>query len=251
MLWVWVLAVSILLLGITLYWLFITTEGTYLGSRVVVLLYDWTARRYDAIKNLYFVNEARYLGIPVVEALSAAPHPRVLDVATGTGRLPLALLREPDFDGTVIGIDRSLPMLVQAQAPLWEYGPRAALLRQDSGSLGFMDDSFDAVTCLEAMEFMGHPHRVLEEAARVLKPGGVLCLSNRVGTEARFFPGRISGRGRLEEALKRAGMVDIITERWQVHYDLVWARKPASGSKKPLDQTMRGALKGNSECVKT
>ncbi len=231
--WVWVLATTVVLLGLLLHWLFVTTEGTYLGSRVVILLYDWTAARYDAIKNLHFVNEARYLGIPLVEALAMVDCPWVLDVATGTGRMPLALLREADFRGMVVGIDRSMPMLAKGRTPLQEYGQRVALSRQDAASLAFADQSFDAVTCLEAMEFMIHPLTVLAEMVRVLKPGGLALISNRVGPEARFFPGRMSNRGRLEEALSRMGMIDIVTERWQVHYDLVWARKPASGT--PLE----------------
>jgi ubiquinone/menaquinone biosynthesis C-methylase UbiE len=226
MLWVWLIVAFALLGGGILHWLLITTEGAYLGSRVVTLLYDWTADRYDAIKNLHFVNETRYLGLPVTEALASVPCPRVLDVATGTGRMVLALLREPDFRGTVVGIDRSVPMLTEGRAPLQEHRQRVALLRQDAANLGFIDHSFDAVTCLEAMEFMPHPMMVLAEIIRVLKPGGLVLISNRVGADARFFPGRMSKRGRLEQALQRLGMVDVITQTWQVHYDLVWARKP-------------------------
>jgi hypothetical protein len=53
-----------------------------------------------------------------------------------------------------------------------------------------------------------------------------LLLSNRVGAEAPFFPGRMAGRGKLEQTLQGAGLIDIRTQRWQVHYDLVWAHKP-------------------------
>jgi len=229
MLWIWLAVAGLVVLGITLYWLLVITEGTYLGFRVVILLYDWAARRYDAIKNVHFVNEARYLGLPVTEALAMVPRPWVLDVATGTGRMPLALLREPDFQGVVVGIDGSLPMLIEGRAYLREHGERAALLLQDATFLGFMSHSFDAVTCLEAMEFMVHPAFVLKEMVRVLKPGGLLLVSNRVGIDARFFPGRMSDRGSLEQALRQLGLIDVVSKRWQVHYDLIWARKPPAG----------------------
>ncbi len=238
MLWVWLFVVGVLLLGMALYWLLITTEGTYLGARVVTLLYDWTAGRYDKIKNLHFVNETRFLGLPVSEALSSLPCPRVLDVATGTGRMLLALLREPDFPGMVVGIDRSMPMLTQGWVALQDYRDRLALLRQDAANLAFVDQSFDAVTCLEAMEFMVRPLHVLAEMIRVLKPGGFVLISNRVGSDARFFPGRMSNRGYLEQALQQMGMVDVATERWQVHYDLVWARK-STGQKEAATEGMR------------
>lgn len=216
------------------FWLLITTEGTYLGSGVVALLYDWVAGRYDRIKKLHYVDEAVYLGQPLVEQLAAMPAPRVLDVATGTGRVPLALLREYDFDGTVTGVDRSARMLAEARRALAAFGGRCRLQWADAARLPYADESFECVTCLEALEFMTHPTQVLGELLRVLAPGGLLVLSNRVGTEARFFPGRIAGRGNLERRLRRLGITDIKTEIWQVHYDQVWARKNPSEICSPL-----------------
>jgi len=84
---------------------------------------------------------------------------------------------------------------------------------------------FDCVTCLEALEFMRDPGGAIREMARVLRPGGVLLVSNRVGRDAWFFPGRLCGRGRLEWCLRELGLGEVTTERWQVHYDLIWARK--------------------------
>ena len=101
----WAIAAIIAIVAL-LYWLLIATEGTYLGPRIVTLLYDWTAPRYDRIKDLRFVHEMQRLGIPLAKALKGEPAPSVLDVATGTGRLSLALLRQVDFDGCVVGLDR-------------------------------------------------------------------------------------------------------------------------------------------------
>lgn len=217
-----------------LYWLLIVTEGTYLGPRVVTLLYDWTASRYDRIKELQFVHELQRLGIPLAEALGASPSPRVLDVATGTGRLPLALLHQVDLNGHVVGLDRSAPMLAQARAATAGY-ERLALMRADADALPFREGGFDAVACLEALEFMWDPAAVIREMARVLRPGGVLLVSNRVGLDARFFPGRLCGRGKLERFLKQNGFEAVETERWQVHYDLIWARKALDGASPQTD----------------
>jgi len=207
-----------------LYWLLVITEGTYLGPRIVTLLYDWTAPRYDRIKDLQFVYEMQRLGIPLAEALRAKPMPRVLDVATGTGRLPIALLSQPDFVGQVVGLDRSGPMLARAQEATNGHD-RLALLRADASALPFAGPSFDAVTCLEALEFMWDPAAVIREMGRVLRPGGVLLVSNRVGLDARLLPARLCGRGRMERFLRQAGFGAIETDRWQVHYDLIWALK--------------------------
>ncbi len=207
------------------YWLLIVTEGTYLGTHVVVLLYDWFARRYDRVKDLLYVNEMAYLGIPLRRELDRLDRPPVvLDVATGTGRLPLALVRQLDFDGLVLGVEASRRMLAEAQRALAGF-EHAALVCGEAHALCLPDACVDALTCLEALEFMVRPRRVLAEFVRVVKPGGVLLLSNRVGPDAWFFPGRLAGRGKLERELRALGL-STRTDRWQVHYDLVWATKP-------------------------
>lgn len=220
---VWVGAV---LLTVWLYyWLVILTEGTYLGSRMVVLLYDWFAHKYDRVKNMQYVNELAYLGLPLSRALAGVPRPLIIDVATGTGRLPLAMVRQSDFDGLVVGVEPSLRMLAEAQRALAGF-EQAMLVCGDSRALPLADHSAEALTCLESLEFMAQPDRVLAEFVRVVKPGGVLLLSNRVGPNSWFFPGRIARHGELERRLRALGMTPR-TDRWQYHYDLVWASTPS------------------------
>jgi len=216
-------AVSVL---VVLYWLLITTEGTYLGARVVALLYDWTARRYDRIKRVRYVDEALFIGVPLHRALSHMPAPRVLDIAAGTGRVALALLGRYGFAGQVVGLDRSLRMLDEAYEATEAHADQVHLLACDAESLCWDDASFDCVTFLEALEFVPHGERAIAEIWRVLRPGGLFLVSNRVGPEARFFPGRLARRGSVEQHLDQVGFVSLHSQRWQVHYDLVWAEKP-------------------------
>ena len=207
------------------YWLLITTEGTYLGPRVVATLYDWTAKRYDDIKKVRFVDEVRCLSSPLIESLGSSLTPRLLDVATGTARLPAAVLSQPDFGGQIVGVDRSTKMLREAQRVTQDHGRRITYLREDAAHLSFMASTFDAVSCLEALEFMTDPREVVREMLRVLRPGGVLLISNRVSSDAWWFPGRLCGRGRPERYLREIGVERVETQPWQVHYDLIWARK--------------------------
>lgn len=215
-----------LLLAATIYWLLVITEGTYLGPRVVALLYDWTASRYNAIKQTQFVHEQLFLGIPLAERLEPLVRPRVLDVATGTGRIPLALLGGTPFHGTVLAGDRSLGMLTEAQIAHREWQGQATFVQLDAADLPIADRSVDCVTCLEALEFMSDGRAVLREVWRVLRPGGVALLTNRVGPQARFFPFRIARRGSLERQCAALGFENVETQAWQVDYDLVWAIKP-------------------------
>jgi ubiquinone/menaquinone biosynthesis C-methylase UbiE len=209
------------------YWQLIIAEGAYLGPRVVAWTYDLIASRYDGIKRFEPRDEGWFVAGPVLHGLQGVERPLVLDVATGTGRLPLALLRERfgATGGRIVGLDLSPGMLCRARAKLQPYGDQVALVRQDASHLPFDDGIFDAVTCLESLEFMPRPLEVLAEMVRVLAPGGVLFLTNRVGHEARLLPGRAIPRPEFERVLAALPLRETTVRRWQVNYDLAVARK--------------------------
>lgn len=230
---------AIVLLAAIAYWELVVAEGVHLGRRVVALLYDLVAHRYNDIKQFTSSYEAWFLGEPLAAALREASlstgivspssiglRPLVLDVATGTGRLPLALLAQEDYIGHVVGLDSSQRMLAEAARMTRDRADRLTLIRQEASRLPFDDDTFDAVTCLEALEFMPDTRRALREMIRVLRPGGVVLLTNRVGPWAKFLVGHTQGRAAFEAVLAMLGLEQIQTQTWQVEYDLVWAKKP-------------------------
>ena len=210
-----------------LHWLLIRTEGVFLGRRVVVWLYDLVAKRYDAIKQFDPDTESAFVTWPLRRRLKSWSSPLVLDVATGTGRLPFFLLQEPEFDGRIVGLDASAGMLDLARAKLEPFGHRVALVRQTAGELPFADQTFAAVTCLEALEFLPDDTAALREMIRVLMPGGHLLVSRRQGPDRPFFLGRVPDREAFEERLAELGLDDIRTQPWQMEYELVWATRPA------------------------
>jgi SAM-dependent methyltransferase len=224
--WLWVVSglVALASLSVFAYWLLVIAEGTYLGPRVVAVTYDWVARRYDGIKQFRDADEDWFIARPLLQALDGVQHPLVLDVATGTGRLPAALLRNR-FAGTVVGLDLSRGMLRRAWSKLRPYREQVHLVWQDASQLPFTDGTFDAVTCLESLEFMPRPRGTLAEMVRVLAPGGVLWVTNRVGREARLLPGRAIPRAEFEEALTTLGLGSVEVRRWQVNYDLALAHR--------------------------
>lgn len=227
----WLLLALLVILGlaIVLYWALIVTEGVFLGRRVVVWLYDMTAGRYDAIKQFDQVEEQSIIGRRLMRALSGQPAPLVLDVATGTGRVPCLLLQEPAFSGRVIGLDASAKMLAQAAAKLAVAKQTAAgqaeLVRQQAAPLPFADNTFDMVTCLEALEFLPSDVSAVEEMVRVLRPGGFLMTSRRRGWEGKMFLGRYRSVESFEQLLAHAGLAELRSELWQVSYDMVTGRK--------------------------
>jgi len=226
MTWVWVAAgmAGALSLAGLIYWQIIVAEGAYLGPKVVAWTYDKVARRYDAIKQFDQREESRYVAEPLLRKLAGVEHPRILDVATGTARLPLALLHG-HYAGQIVGLDLSLKMLQVARCKLLPYDDQVGLIWQDAGHLSFEDGAFDAVTSLEALEFFPHPLESLAEMVRVLAPGGVLFVTNRVGREALFLPGHAIRRADLEKDMAELGLYEVDVRRWQVSYDLIMARK--------------------------
>ncbi len=228
-----ILMVTVIAVGVA-WWLLITTEGVYLGRRVVVWLYDVYARRYDNIKQYHSGMESATLGRPLLRALLDIPAPMVLDVATGTARLPLALFGQPVFNGYVIGLDYSRKMLAMATPKIIPLGHRVELIYQDAQHLPFEDDTFDAVTCLEALEFMPDPDAVIAELVRVTRPGGLILITNRKGADARLMPGKTQPTDILVAKMRsRFGLAEVTAMIWQVDYDQVWAYKPGESTPTP------------------
>ena len=207
------------------YWLLHVTEGAFLGPTVVTLLYDVTASHYDSIKRFTNSDETWFLSRPLLNRLAAVPQPLVLDVATGTGRLPHALFRESVFRGRIIALDLSHRMLEEAVSKTEAHASRILFLQQDATELPFPDATFDAITCLEALEFLPDTRRTLLEMARVLRPGGVLLTTNRRGWEAGLFLWRSFTQPRIVSLLKEIALEEVTVQSWQQIYDLVWARR--------------------------
>lgn len=217
------------IVALLLYWELIIAEGAHLGPRVVVPLYDWVAGRYDgAIKKFDLETEAEILGLPLAAELADVAAPRVLDVAAGTGRVARALLRQAAFDGAVVNLDLAARMLAAGRASGAAWPGRLAWVRAPAGALPFPAGVFDAVTCLEALEFLPDARATLRECRRVLRPGGLLLITNRVGWQAPLIMGKTFSRAAFRQLLADLELEAVRVEPWQVDYDLAWARKPGA-----------------------
>ncbi len=199
-------------------------EGAHFGRRFVVWLYNLAAPRYDRIKRFRPAWESRFLGEPLASAVGGLRDALLLDVGAGTGRLARALLPLDDFNGSIVSLEPSRQMLSLGRG--LASGARNAWVRGWAVPLPFCRDSFDMTVSLEMLEFTPRPRQTLAEMVRVLRPGGWLLVTNRVGAQARWIFGRTFPRERFPAVLAGLGLEDIETYRWQIDYDLVWARKP-------------------------
>lgn len=108
----------------------------------------------------------------------------VLEVGIGTG---LAL----DFYAghvQVTGIDLSAEMLREAEAKARKGRLKnlAGLHQMDARQIAFPDASFDHVAAMHIMSVVPEPEKVLDEMARVVRPGGSVMIANH-------FAGRAEG----------------------------------------------------------
>jgi ubiquinone/menaquinone biosynthesis C-methylase UbiE len=237
-----ILAGGLTLLALLLWWLLIRTEGVYLGKRVVIWLYDVYASRYDGIVQHDTVEEHLHIAAPLMKQLDPHVYPLVLDVATGTGRIPLALCHHARFEGHIIALDLSRKMLVQAVTKIQEehFEDYVTFMRADARRIAFDDNSFDVVTCMEALEFMPEPLAALQELVRVLRPAGILLTTLRINE--RLMPGKLWSEETMRQHLQNAGITKIEFEEWQYDYSKVWGIKSGDSEfigAKPIDGMLR------------
>lgn len=94
---------------------------------------------------------------------------KVLDIGCGAGLLTNALAKE---GYNVTGIDLSESSLEMAQA--FDSTKSVEYLYANAYSLPFQDNAYDAVCAMDVLEHVQHPEKLLQEASRVLRPGGQL-----------------------------------------------------------------------------
>ena len=116
------------------------------------------------------------LSTRLIRGLHLPANSRVLDVACGIGTTALLMARE--FGLNVVGLDVSAANVAKAESLLG--GGTAKFVTGDAAALPFPDDSFDAVVCECAVSTFVDQGRVVAEFARVLKPGGMVGVTDRV-----------------------------------------------------------------------
>lgn len=145
---------------------------------------------FDSIAPAYdFMNTAMTFGLhntwrrkaltAATSGFAPAAQLSILDIATGTGDVAFEL-HERFRNARVVGLDLSEGMLGVARAKLAKCDAEARRLvsfeQGDSLHMRFGDSTFDIITVAYGVRNFERIEQGLREMARVLKPGGTLCI---------------------------------------------------------------------------
>jgi phosphatidylethanolamine/phosphatidyl-N-methylethanolamine N-methyltransferase len=161
--------------------------ATRMETEQVAGAYARWAPVYDLVFGPVF-RQGRRAAIDAAEKVGG----RILEVGVGTG------ISLPDYDkaNSIFGVDISEPMLAKARRRVSELGLGhvEAIQVMDAEKLDFPDNAFDVIVAQYVITAVPNPERALDEFARVVKPGGEIVITTRVGAEQGL-------RGQIEKAL--------------------------------------------------
>jgi len=134
----------------------------------------------------------------------------LVDMGTGTGHALSVLAGSVK---TATGFDQSREMLAVARANLEKAGLTHCMVRQgDITQLPVPPASVDMVVIHQVMHFLSDPMPVLNEAQRILRPGGIVLVADYAPHAEEWL--------RDQHAHRRLGFPDTEVQRWFVQAGL-------------------------------
>ncbi len=139
-------------------------------------MFDNISGNYDRLNRIMTLGADQRWRSRLVRKVKEHGAEAVLDIATGTGDLALALAETGA--SRVVGLDLAPAMLEIGRQKVEQAGlrDRVEMVVGDSEALDFADASFDAVTVAFGVRNFEDLEQGLSEIYRVLKPGGILAV---------------------------------------------------------------------------
>lgn len=141
-------------------------------------MFDNIAPTYDTLNHIMSLNIDRMWRRRVMRIVRRSKAHKIMDVATGTGDLAIAMAKRVDRT-QILGVDLSEEMLAVARRKIEKQGleERIMLEKGDAEDLSMVaSESVDAVTVAFGVRNFENIERGLSELYRTLKPGGTLVV---------------------------------------------------------------------------
>lgn len=151
-------------------------------------MFDHIAPTYDRLNHLLSMNVDRMWRRRVVRIVRRMHPKRILDVATGTGDLAIAMA-ERIHECRILGVDLSEAMLEKARRKIAARGldEHITLDRGDAEHLDVGDGNVDVATVAFGVRNFENIEACLREIRRTIKPGGALVVLEFSKPRNRFF----------------------------------------------------------------
>ncbi len=141
-------------------------------------MFDRIASTYDFLNHFLSLGRDHSWRRRAAGCLTGRGPLRLVDLATGTGDLAIALLRERSDISEVVALDASEKMLSIARRKIRKRGfaDRVRFLCDDATQTSLPDDSFDTATMAFGIRNTADVVKTLGEIYRLLKPGGTAVI---------------------------------------------------------------------------
>ena len=156
----------------------------------VTEMFDNISKEYDGLNRVISFGIDIKWRKKVVDLVAEKTPKTILDIATGTGDLAIALARTNAQK--ITGLDISDGMLEVGRQKIKKktLNDRIEMVNGDSENLPFEDNSFDAITVAFGIRNFENLEKGLAEILRVLSPGGVfVILETSVPTKSPYKQG--------------------------------------------------------------
>ncbi|UTH48249.1 bifunctional demethylmenaquinone methyltransferase/2-methoxy-6-polyprenyl-1,4-benzoquinol methylase UbiE [Loktanella salsilacus] len=140
-------------------------------------VFSSVASKYDIMNDVMSVGVHRIWKDAMMDWLAPRPGQRLLDVAGGTGDISFRFLkRAGSGHSTVLDITESMLVEGRKRAEAESMHDQLDWVVGDAMALPFPDNTFDVYTISFGIRNVTRPQEALNEAFRVLRPGGRLMV---------------------------------------------------------------------------
>lgn len=139
-------------------------------------MFDNISGKYDLLNRILSMGIDVSWRKKVVKSVKKQNPKTILDIATGTGDLAIAMAKATD--AKITGFDLSVGMLEVGKRKIVEENlqDRIEMIQGDAEKMPFADDSFDVITVAFGVRNFENLKKGLDDIYRVLKPGGKLII---------------------------------------------------------------------------